>query len=201
MLTTALTRFQNYRAITSFTQKLSTIKPKMMLGLSLSVLISCSASLALADDAGPYAGLGIANTAATEQGINSSKIGIRLTGGYQFNKYFASEIGLFSTGDHTKLGMKGYGASLSVLGQYPIYKRLNIFAEFGGVIVDLKIDEDNTTVDRTGAESLQDGNDPGFFMAYGLTYDIEDWTLAFKMSEVDTDADLTITSLNLYLHF
>ena len=77
----------------------------------------------------------------------------------------------------------------------------DIFAELGGVMVDLEIDENNTTVDRSGAESLQDGNDSGIFQAFGLTYDIENWTLAFKMSSVDTDADLTITSLNFYRHF
>jgi len=201
MLTNSLIRSKNNKAIYFSTPKRWKASAKTLIGAWLGVLMVCATSSVYAENTNLYAGLGITNTKASEQGINSTKAGVRFTGGYQFNKYFASELGLFSTGNHDNLGMKGDGVSLSVLGQYPIVKRLSVFAELGGVLVEQKIDENNTTVDPTGKRSMQDGKDPGFFYAYGISYGIQDWTFAFKVSEVDTDADLSIMSLNLYRHF
>jgi hypothetical protein len=201
MLTISPNQFFDNRAITLLTHKRVKAYQKMLLGFWLSFFTCCPFSIALADNIGLYAGIGITNTIATEQNIDSTKSGFRLTGGYSFNKYFAAEIGLFNVGDHTKLGMKGNGSSLSALGKYPLNDNFSIFGELGAVRADLEVDENNTTVDRTGEESLQDGTDTGLFYAYGLTYDMEDWTVALKISTVDTDADLAITSLNIYRYF
>ena len=119
-------------------------KLKKIFFLGLSVFIAFPATSVLADNTGLYAGAGITSTDASEQGIESTKAGLRLTAGYLYNRYLAAEIGLFSTGDHSKLGMKGNGVSLSVLGLYPVYGRLNLFAELGGVMVDLQVDEGNS---------------------------------------------------------
>ena len=122
--------YQNYQSIISRTREAANLfgkvflltgyQPKKYLKrtllLGLSVFISFSTSSVLADNTGLYAGVGITSTDASEQGIESTKAGLRLTAGYSYNQYMASEIGLFSTGDHSKLGMKGNGISLSVVG-------------------------------------------------------------------------------------
>ncbi|MFT7186220.1 MAG: hypothetical protein ACI84K_001613 [Pseudohongiellaceae bacterium] len=171
------------------------------INLSLSIFISLSCSVAFADDHGIYAGVGLANVKAGEQSIESSKTGFRLISGYSFNKYFAAEAALFNVGDHKKIGMKGNGYSLSVLGQYPVYNQFNVFVELGGMIVDLKVDEGRTTVDLEGEDSLKDGKDPGSLIAFGVAYDLKAWTLALKSTSADTDADLNIISLNAYYNF
>jgi len=163
------------------------------------LLLSCAA--AIADDRGIYVGFGLMNVVAEEQNIESSENSFRLIGAYSFNQHFSVEAALFDIGDHTSLGMAANGFSVGLTGRYPITNKIEVFAELGGMILDLDIDEANTTIDRSGEESLRDGKDPGNFIAFGAYYHLERWSIVLKNAMVDTDADLAILSLNALYRF
>jgi len=151
---------------------------------------------------GFYAGFGIANIAAEEMGQSSRENGLSLIGGYSFSKYFSAETSLFNLGDHKDLGMKGNGASLSVIGSYPVLENLSVFGELGGMSVDLEIDEGkNLSYSGTDTETMQDGRDSSIYYAFGAKYKLNNWTLVFKNSLVDLDADMDIFSLQAHYHF
>lgn len=153
-------------------------------------------------DSGFYAGFGIANISAEEKGQSSRENGFSLIGGYSFSKYFSAETSLFNLGDHTDLGMKGNGASLSIIGSYPVLENFSVFGELGGMSVDLEIDESkNLSYSGTDTETLQDGRDSSIYYAFGAKYKLNNWTLVFKNSLVDLDADMDIFSLQAHYHF
>jgi len=153
-------------------------------------------------DTGFYAGFGIANIAAEEMGQSSRENGLSLIGGYSFSKYFSAETSLFNLGDHQDLGMKGNGASLSIIGSYPVIENFSVFGELGGMSVDLEIDESkNLSYSGTDTETMQDGRDSSIYYAFGAKYKLNDWTLVFKNSLVDLDADMDIFSLQAHYNF
>ncbi|MDA8967961.1 porin family protein [bacterium] len=156
---------------------------------------------AAASERGFYGGLTISQFEAEEQGISSSETGLGIIAGYTFNRYIDLEASVFDAGDHNDLGMKAEGVSLSVVGKYPINDDWQLFAEFGGVSLDLAIDESTTTVDTQGLETLSDGRDSSFFYGFGVKYNIGQWSLFGKNSQADTDADFNIFTLGAAYRF
>ena len=154
-----------------------------------------------ATEKGFYGGLTISQFEAEEQGITSSEKGLGIIAGYTFNRYIDLEASVFDAGDHNDLGMKAAGVSLSVVGKYDINADWQLFAEVGGVSLDLTIDEATTTVDPQGLDTLSDGRDSSFFYGYGVKYNIGKWSLFGKHSQADTDADFNIFTLGATYRF
>lgn len=97
--------------------------------------------------------------------------------GYLFSKYFSAATSLFTLGDHTDLGMKGNGASLSIIGSYPVLENFSVFGQLCGMSVDLGIDESkNVSYSGTDTETLQDGRDSSIYYAFGTKYKLNNWT-------------------------
>lgn len=149
-----------------------------------------------------YAGLGIATISAEEKGASSEEMGANVIGGYTYSKYLSGEISLFNLGDHKELGMKGNGASLSVIASYPITNSFSLFGELGGMTIDLDIDESrnlaNTSLDK---ESLQDGRDSSLYYAIGAKYKVDNWSFVIKTARVDLDADMDMIMAQVHYHF
>ena len=59
-----------------------------------------------------------------------------LFAGYQFNDYFAGELGYLNTGSWqgSNGSLKSDGATLSAIGRYPLNDRFSLFAEGGGYL-------------------------------------------------------------------
>lgn len=175
---------------------------KFILTLPAVLLISftCQAS---DKDSGFYAGMGLSNVDAEEDAIGSSSSnGISFIAGYSYSPYLSSEVTLFDIGDQKELGMKGQGISFSVLGRYPIFKNVNLFAELGSMTVDVKIDESqNATIGPSGDEELKDGKDSSLYYGFGAQYEFDRWTVGLKKTRIDLDADFEITTLQAHYHF
>jgi len=190
-------RKQNATSFNTFGPSLKKI------GLTLfSMAILAMPAQANEQGTGFYTGFGIANISAEEMGQSSRENGLSLIGGYSFSKYFSAETSLFNLGDHTDLGMKGNGASLSIIGSYSMVESFSVFGELGGMSVDLDIDENkNLSYSGTDTETMQDGRDSSIYYAFGAKYKLNNWTLVFKNSLVDLDADMDIFSLQAHYHF
>jgi len=171
------------------------------LALSLSASLGLLNTSALADDSGIYAGVSLGSLEAEEEQFSSSEQSLGIEAGYQFNRYLKAEVSLFDLGDHSDIGMKGNGMSLSLVASYPISNGFSAFAAFGGMMLNLDIDEARSPLTQTGKESLQDGKDTGFLTAYGLEYRVNKWSIIAKNTLADTDADLNIFSLGAHYHF
>ena len=143
---------------------------------------------------GFYTGFGISANSAKDGGASSTAVGLTISGGYDFSKYFGSEISLFNIGDHKELGMEGNGLSVGAIGYYPFTEKFSLLGELGYMSVDIEIDE-------TQIATLQDGNDSSIFYSFGLRYDFNKWGVSLKNSVVDLDADMNIVSVQVRYHF
>ena len=153
-------------------------------------------------DSGFYTGFALTSIAAEEGGASSRGTGVALIGGYSYSNYFSTELSLLNIGDHKELGMKGNGLSLSVIGSYPINKQFTLFGEFGGMTVDLEINENQHSTNAPSDEaSLFDGRDSSFYYAFGAQYHVKNWSLALKNAQVDLDADLDVFYAQVSYHF
>lgn len=171
----------------------------LLLALNTVLTMTCQAT---ERDSGFYAGFGVANIMAEEQGISSRENGMSLLGGYSYSKYLSGEVSLFNLGDHNALGMKGKGVSLSAIGSYPVLKNLDLFVELGGMSIDIEIDEaQNLITAPNGEGSLQDGRDSSIYYAIGAKYKLKDWSFVLKTARVDLDADMDIIFAQVHYHF
>jgi len=153
-------------------------------------------------ESGFYTGFSIASIVAEEGGESSRGTGVALLGGYSYSKYLSGELSLLNIGDHKELGMKGNGVSLSIIGSYPLNKQFTLFGEFGGMTVDLKINENQHSSNSPSDEaSLFDGRDSSFYYAFGAQYNVRNWSLTLKNAQVDLDADLDAFYAQLGYHF
>ncbi|MBZ6071546.1 OmpA family protein [Aeromonas schubertii] len=68
--------------------------------------------------------------------VDKEDTAYNLFAGYQFNDYFAGELGYLNTGSwKSNLGtLKSDGATLSAIGRYPLNDRFSLFAEGGGYL-------------------------------------------------------------------
>ncbi|GLR71736.1 outer membrane beta-barrel protein [Agaribacter marinus] len=171
----------------------------------IAVLLTSSLSLTCqANDlsSGFYGGFGIANISAEEKGASSKETGLTLIGGYKYSKYLSYEASLFNLGDHKTLGMKGKGLSISTIGSYPITETIDLFAEFGGVSINLDINEAQNLANTShNQESLKDGRDSSIYYALGAKYKIKNWSFVIKTVSIDLDADITMLSTQVHYHF
>ena len=173
-----------------------------LLNVATALFTLCIFALpASASEDGFYGGVTIGHFDAEEQGISSAGNGLGVIAGYSFNKYFDVEASMFDAGDHADLGMKAKGFSLSVVGNYDISENWEVFAELGGISLDLDIDEATTTVDAQGSATLSDGRDSSLFYGYGVKYNVGKWSLFAKRALADTDADFDIFTLGATYHF
>ena len=167
---------------------------------TVSVALFLFISPASASEDGFYGGVTFGHFDAEEQGISSSENGLGVIVGYSFNKYFDVEASVFDAGDHSDLGMKAKGFSLSAVGNYDINDNWGLFVELGGISLDLDIDEATTTVDAQGLATLSDGRDSSLFYGYGVKYNFGKWSLFAKRARADTDADFDIFTLGATYH-
>jgi len=179
---------------------LSMIKKACLLVSSFSVLtMTCQAD---EREPGFYGGFSLTSIAAEEGGASSRGSGITLLAGYSYSKYLSGELSLLNIGDHKELGMKGNGVSLSIIGSYPLNKQFTLFGEFGGITVDLEINENQHLTNSPSDEaSLFDGKDSSFYYAFGAQYNIRNWSLSFKNAQIDLDADLDVFYAQVGYHF
>ncbi|NTS78205.1 outer membrane beta-barrel protein [Catenovulum sp. SM1970] len=155
---------------------------------------------------GFYAGFGLSSVSADESGVSSDEIGFSVLGGYTFSPYLSTEMSLFNIGDHQDLGIEGHGISLSAIGSYPVTDDISIFVEFGGMTVDVEVDEaKNLSYSNTNGddeESLEDGQDSSLFYGVGIKYQFDDsWTFALRQSTADLDADMEFYSIQAHYNF
>jgi len=153
-------------------------------------------------DSGFYTGFALTSITAEEGGASSRGTGVALLGGYTYSRNFSSELSLLNIGDHKELGMKGKGVSLSIIGSYPINKQFTVFGEFGGITVDLEINENQHSTNTPSDEaSLFDGRDSSFYYAFGAQYNVRNWSLSLKNAQIDLDADLNVLYAQVGYHF
>ncbi len=173
---------------------------KLMLGLYFLFFIPTS----IADDldSGFYGGIGFTNIVAEEKGITSEDIGVTIIGGYEFSNYLSTEVSLLNLGDHKELGMKGSGVSISVITSYPIFEAVDIFAEFGGMSINLDIDETRLLASSPSDEvTLQDGSDTSLYYSFGAKYRVNNWSIIIKTASIDLDADMDMVFAQVHYHF
>lgn len=168
--------------------------------LCLAISLISTASYASVSQPGFYAGLGVASISAEEAGASSNELGFSLIGGYAISDMLSTEVSLFNLGDHNNLGMKGNGISISAIGHYAISDKTRLFGEFGGMTVDLAVDEVKNQ-SLNSEEILEDGNDSSLYFAFGAKYAIDNWSFSVKFSSVDLDADLNIFSTQAHYYF
>lgn len=177
------------------------LRPLAFGGAMFIVSMAAFSPITMAEQSGVYVGIGIGSIEAQEGQRSSKSSSASLIAGYRFNRYLASEFSLVDVGNHTAIGMEGRGVGLSLLGEYPFSDTWSVFAKWGGLAIKLKVDENITTRDSAGEETLKDGIDPGMFYAYGLKYSADVWSWTLENARADTDADLSTFSLNAFYHF
>ena len=155
----------------------------------------------MANGSGFYGGIYIGQYNFEEQNIDTSDLGIGVTGGYTLNSYIDLEASVFDIGEHEEIGMEAVGLSLSIVGKYSITDRWQVFGQFGGFSLDLDIDETIVPLDEEGNQGLSDGRDSSLFLGYGVKYNFEKWTVFVRRSHADLDADVVIVSLGALYHF
>jgi hypothetical protein len=166
---------------------------------SLLITLTCQAN---GLSTGFYAGLGMTNFSAEEKGVSSQGTGATVIGGYKYSEYLSSEISIFNIGDHKELGMKGNGASIGLIASYPALETIDIFAEFGGMSINLDIDEaKNLAYSSSEERTLQDGRDSSLYYSVGAKYKIDNWSFILKTTSIDLDADMTMVSAQIHYHF
>ncbi|WP_396587015.1 outer membrane beta-barrel protein [Bermanella sp. R86510] len=159
------------------------------------VTVICQAN---EQDTGFYTGAGVSNIATEEGGESSRDFGFSFLVGFQQSQYLGYEFSLVDIGEHEEMGMKGNGMSLSVIGQYPLSSHWKVLGEFGGITIDLDIDE---AQNAASAVELEDGSDRSFFYALGVQYRMKEWSFVLKNSQIDLDADLNATFAQVRYHF
>jgi len=189
------------KAKTHCLERLAFMVKKTCLTLSAIAVftVHCQASEQVS---GLYTGFALTSISAEEGGASSRANGVALLGGYAYSKHISTEFSLLNIGEHKELGMKGNGLSLSIIGSYPINKQFTIFGEFGGITVDLKINETQHSSNSPSDESsLFDGRDSSFYYGFGAQYKIRNWSLALKNTQIDLDADLDVLYAQVRYHF
>lgn len=159
-----------------------------------SILLATSVQ---ADEKGMYLGVDLGNYQTEEQDINSSKAGLGLSMGYTVNEYVDLEASVFNIGNHSDIGLKANGLSISAIGKYSVGKGWQLIGEFGGVTLNQSVDLTASPKDKNGQSTLVDGRDSSLFMGYGVRYQNEDLSIYLKRSHADTDADLNILRLGV----
>lgn len=124
----------------------------------IGVLAAISSNVRADETAGFYVGAGLGEVNDRADDFDGNGVGVKLFGGYRFNRYFAAETEYVYTGvledtvEDVDVEVESDGFIVSVLGRVPLGKTFTLFGKLGYTLYDQKV-----TASR-GALSLSEKN-------------------------------------------
>ncbi len=139
------------------------MKPRQMISAAMIVLASVvAAPIASAQDIGWYVGGGFGSS--DDKVLDETSSGMKVFGGYQFNKNVAAEVAFVDLGQFDAMGvpnaLEQYGLAFEVVGLVPIGQRGAFFGKAGLFL--WSVDLFGMTVDDGTSATFGIGGEFGF---------------------------------------
>jgi OOP family OmpA-OmpF porin len=153
-----------------------------------------------------YAGIGFGKAEADVAGIDlGDDTGMKIFGGYKFNKNIAFEAAYIDFGEITLTGngsltLEASGLDFSVVGSFPINQSFELFAKIGMLMWDADAIYVNVPGFGSGTES-DDGSDIGY--GFGANFNVGSnlaIRASYEMFELD-DVDVDLLSAAVIFNF
>ena len=159
--------------------------------LAVAVAATCIGPAAGAEESGFYVGALAGSTEFNLQGFDYSRSEFTwgLFTGWQFNKYFAAELGYYKPGDINEsfdetitAKNKTHTIATTLIGSYPLNDRWSVFARIGAGFLDV-----NSTVTYEDDSQSNSGSSTNLLYGGGVEFALQRVRLRLEYERVDAD--------------